>query len=153
MIDKKRLMPTLAGAYGFYNQELSEFSIRIWVDALDNIDAEVIDEAFARHLRDPDAGRWCPKPADILRQIKGDANDRALIAWGEVLAAAKAGGRRFEGPMQQAIEGMGGMARIRLSQETELPFLQRQFVAAFKAYHARAENPPLIGGEVQRLEA
>ncbi len=144
MIDRKRLMPTLAGAYGFYNQELSDFAIRVWVDALDGLDPDVIEQAFARHLRDPDAGRWCPKPADILRQIKGDANERALIAWGHVVAAAKSGGRRFDGPTQEAIDGMGGMGRIRFSQESELPFLQRQFVASFKAYQQRADNPPLL---------
>jgi hypothetical protein len=105
----------------------------------------MVREAFQRHMRDPEAGRWLPKPADIIRQLKGNVNDQALIAWGEVIAAAKAGGARFGGAAQQALESMGGMGRIRSAQEAENGFLQRQFVAAFKAYATREEAAPLLG--------
>jgi hypothetical protein len=151
MIDSKRLAATVVGAYGFYDREISDFAMQIWADALDGIEPEVIDAAFARHLRDPDAGRFCPKPADILRQIRGDADDQALIAWGQVISAAKAGGGRFDGPTQEAIDSMGGMGRIRMSNESENSFLQRQFVAAFKAYKAREESPPLLANVVKQI--
>lgn len=152
MIDQKRLSTTLVGAYAFYGQELSPFALRVWADALDGLDAAVIDSAFSRHLRDTEAGRWCPKPADILRQIRGDIGDQALIAWGEVIAAAKAGGARFTGPAQQALDSIGGMGRVRLAREDENGFLQRQFVAAFKAYRAREESPPLLAAvDVRRI--
>lgn len=154
MIDRKRLTASLVGAYAFYDRELTDFAMRIWADALDGIDADTIDAAFARHLRDHDAGRFCPKPADILRQIHGDADERALVAWGEVIAAARAGGRRFDGPTQAAVYAMGGMGRLRLANEAENGFLQRQFVAAFKAYKNREELPPLLHsvGDVLRIK-
>lgn len=148
MIDRKRLAATLVGAYGFYDRELNDFSIRVWCDALDGLDADVIDAAFARHLRDPDAGRWCPKPADILRQVHGDTEQAALIAWGEVIASAKAGGARFEGPAQAALDSMGGMGRIQRASEQENGFLQRQFIAAFKAFRAAEDAPPLLARDV-----
>lgn len=147
MIDSQRLAASLVGAYAFYDRELTDFAMRIWSDALDGIEPDVIDAAFARHLRDPDAGRFCPKPADILRQINGDADEHALIAWGRVISAARAGGQRFDGPTQDAIDSMGGMGRIRMAREDENGFLQRQFVAAFKAYKSRTETPPLIGND------
>lgn len=152
MIDSKRLAATLVGAYAFYDRELTDFAMRIWCDALDGIDADTIDAAFARHLRDTKAGRFCPKPADILLHIRGDAEETALIAWGEVLSAAKSGGRRFDGATQRAIDSIGGMGRIRMSQESESGFLQRQFIAAFKAYKAREESAPLLElGNVVRI--
>jgi hypothetical protein len=154
MIDRKRLAASLAGAYGFYGQELTEFAMRVWADALDGIDADTIDAAFSRHLRDIDAGRWCPKPADILRQIRGDVAEQALIAWGEVISAARSGGGVFDGPTQRAIDSMGGMGRLRLAREDENGFLQRQFVAAYKAFRAREESPPLLETDaVKRLTA
>lgn len=143
-MDRKRLATTLTAAYGFYGQELTAFAMRVWADALAGIDDDVIDEAFSRHLRDVDAGRWCPKPADILRQIRGDVGEQALIAWGEVIAAARSGGARFEGPAQEALESIGGMGRLRMAREDENGFLQRQFVAAFKAYATRDAAPPLL---------
>jgi hypothetical protein len=151
MIDRKRLAATLVGAYAFYDRELTDFAMRIWADALDGIDADTIDAAFARHLRDTDAGRFCPKPADILRQIHGNVDELALVAWGQVIAAAKAGGKLFEGATQEAIDSMGGMGRIRMSTESENGFLQRQFVAAFKAYKTREDAPPLLASVVRRI--
>jgi hypothetical protein len=142
-MDSKTLL-TLGGVYSFYDKELSEFAITIWADALNDFDPAMVREAFQRHMRDPEAGRWLPKPADIIRHLKGNVNDQALIAWGEVIAAAKAGGARFGGAAQQALESMGGMGRIRSAQEAENGFLQRQFVAAFKAYATREETVPLL---------
>ena len=160
MTDAQRLAQTIIGAYGFYDKEISGFGMRVWADALAGIDADTIDAAFARHLRDPDAGRFCPKPADILRQIHGDAEDNAIVEWGKVLAAARAGGARFEGATQSALDSIGGMIRLRMSSESENGFLQRQFVGAFKAYKHREDNPPLmadgdrlkaIGAELKRV--
>ncbi len=155
MTDAKRLVQTITGAYGFYDREISDFAMQVWADALAGIDADTIDAAFARHLRDPDAGRFCPKPADILRQIHGDIEQQALVEWGRVIAAAKAGGARFDGATQEALDSMGGMGRLRLASEAENGFLQRQFVASFRAYKQRSDNPPLIesSGPAQIPEA
>jgi hypothetical protein len=150
MMDRKKLAATLTGAYAFYGQELTTFAMRVWAEALDGIDDAVIDAAFSRHLRDPEAGRWCPKPADILRHIHGDIGEQALVAWGEVISAARSGGARFDGPTQEALDSLGGMGRLRLAREDENGFLQRQFVAAFKAYKARSESAPLLGADVVR---
>lgn len=149
-MDRKKLAATLTGAYGFYGQELTSFAMRVWADALEGLDDGVIEAAFSRHLRDPEAGRWCPKPADILRQIRGDVGEQALIAWGEVISAARSGGARFDGATQQAVESIGGMGRLRLAREDENGFIQRQFVAAYKAFKAREESPPLLGEDVVR---
>jgi hypothetical protein len=142
-MDSKTLL-TLGGVYSFYDKELSEFAIEIWASALDEFDPIAVREAFQRHMRNPEAGRWLPKPADIIRHLRGDVNDRALIAWGEVIAAARAGGANFDGATRQALDSMGGMGRIRMSQEAENGFLMRQFVAAFKAYATREESTPLL---------
>jgi hypothetical protein len=152
-MDSKTLL-TLGGVYSFYDKELSEFAIEIWADALKDYDPTMVREAFQRHMRDPEAGRWLPKPADIIRQLRGDVSDRALIAWGEVIAAARSGGGSFGGATRQALDSMGGMGRIRMSQEAENGFLMRQFVAAFKAYANReeAEAPLLEATNVLRIK-
>jgi hypothetical protein len=142
--DRKHLVTTLVGVYSFYDKELTEYSIRVWVDALADFDVATVGEAFTRHLRDPDAGRFCPKPADVIRQIRGDRADLALIEWGRVLAAARAGGALFTGATQQAVDSIGGMLSLRMSDEKQISYLQRQFTAAFVAYRAREESPPLL---------
>lgn len=147
MTDRERLLQLLAATYAYYERELSEFALQVWVDDLDGYPFAAVAEAFTRHRRDPKRGQWLPKTADILHQLHGDADERALVAWGEVIAAAKAGGARFDGATQAAIEAMGGMGRLRMAKEEENGFLQRQFVAAFKAFAHREEQPPLLGAE------
>ena len=144
MTDRERLLQTLAATYAYYERELSDFAVTMWLEDLSGYPVSAVCEAFARHRRDTKRGQWLPKTADILAQIHGDADEQALIAWGEVIAAARSGGGRFEGPAQEAIDSMGGMGRIRMATEHENGFLQRQFVASFKAYRTRQDLPPLI---------
>lgn len=152
MTDDQRLVQTLVGVYGFYGAELTEYAIRVWTDDLRGVPIADVESAFTRHRHDMDRGRWLPKPADILRQLQGDLGEQALVAWGGVLAAARAGGRRFDGPTQDAIDAIGGMARIRLSPESEQGFLRREFIAAFTTLRAREEAPPRIDvAEVRRI--
>jgi hypothetical protein len=154
MNDKQRLVQTLVGVYGFYDKELSEFSIRIWSDALAGIDMATVEEAFNRHLRDTESGRWLPKPADILRQLKGNTEDAALIAWGNVLARARSGGGFGDGACEatrQAVNAMGGWSVICRANEEQNGFLQRRFVDFFKAYRGREEQAALTSAAVLRL--
>lgn len=137
MTDRERLLQTIAATYAYYERELSEFVLQVWLDDLNGHPVDAVCAAFVRHRRDAQRGQWLPKTADILRQIEGDIGDRALVAWGEVIAAAKAGGARFDGPTQAAIDSMGGMGRLRMAREDENGFLQRQFVAAYQAYQRR----------------
>ncbi len=148
-MDRKRLVQTLVGVYGFYDKELTEFAIRVWVGSLQGFDAAAIDAAFDAHLRDTDAGKWLPKPADILRHLKGDVGDAALIEWGKVLASARAGGGKgFGGATDAALDSIGGMYALRMASEDQQPFLQRQFVAAFRVFHAREDAAPLLAAQV-----
>lgn len=153
MNDRERLLQTLAATYAYYERELSEFVLQVWIEDIGEYPIDDVCAAFARHRRDPQRGQWPPKSADILRLMNGDIDDHALVAWGEVIAAARSGGKRFDGPTQEAIDSMGGMGRLRLATEAENGFLQRQFVAAYKAYRHRADAQPMIefSGNVLRI--
>jgi hypothetical protein len=147
---QKRLVQNLVGVYAFYQRELDEFSIRIWADACAEFDICDIEAAFARHLKDPDAGRWCPKPADIVRQIRGDVDEAALIAWGQVLECVRSGrSDRVDGAARAAVQSMGGLSVIGRSDESQNGFLQRRFCEAFKVYHRReSEEAALLTADV-----
>jgi hypothetical protein len=142
----KRLIQTLVGVYGFYQRELDEFSIRIWTDACAEFQINDLERAFAQHLKDPDAGRFLPKPADIIRQLRGNDDEAALIAWGEVLQSVRTGTPiSIEGPVGEALASMGGRSAIGRADESQNGFLQRRFVEAFKAYKRRADSTVQIG--------
>lgn len=146
-MSRQRLVQTLVGVYGFYDRELTEFAIRIWSDALTGVGIDEVERAFSSHLRDQDGGRWLPKPADILRQLHGDVDDRATLAWSKVLSAAC--GRQtadFDEQTRAAVDAIGGMGLIRRADESQNGFLQKRFCDAFKALARRETSPPVLEG-------
>jgi hypothetical protein len=151
---EKQILQMLAGVYTYYEKELSEFAIRMWLEDLSDYDSDTIAEAFARHRRDPDRGQWLPKTADILRQIRGNVEDSALVAWGSVLSAARGGGSRdgFDAVTKEALQTLGGFGAVCRANEDQNAFLQRRFVEAYQTYARRAETPPLALPVAQPLK-
>lgn len=146
MIDK-RLIQTLVGVYGFYDKELTEFAIRIWTEALEGFEMPVIERAFSMHLKDPSAGRWLPKPADIIRQIKGDEDEQARMAWAQVLGLIRSGGYALlDVPEREAVHAMGGSHVIGRADESQNGFLERRFIDFYKGFRRR-KDATAIGGE------
>lgn len=141
MQNRERLLMTLAGVYTYYERELSEYIVSVWVEDLDGYEIADIERAFARHRRDPERGQWLPKVADILRQLHGDAGQNAAIAWGKVIECARAGGAGYEdlpAESKAALDSIGGLSMLRRADERQTAYLQRQFVAAHRAHVFRS---------------
>jgi hypothetical protein len=149
MDDKTAL--ALAGVYSFYDRELSDFAAEVWSSALEDLDPVAVRAAFQRHLRDPDRGMYLPKPADIIRQLSGDANDRALIAWGQVIGSFRGGERPVDSVAAEAVAAMGGWPALGQAKEADNAWLQKRFVELYRTYARRAEMPPLLGGAPLRI--
>jgi hypothetical protein len=79
----------MAGVYSFYNRTIDNFSLQIWWKALSGFDLATVQEAFSRHLMNPDSGQYLPKPADIMKMLGGTTQDAALIAWTKVDKAVR----------------------------------------------------------------
>lgn len=98
-----------------------------------------IRRALSSHLNDPENGRYIPKPADIVRQIEGDTESRALMAWSKVEGAIRSAGAYrsvvFDEPeIMAAISNMGGWIRLCEMLEDELPFRRNEFCKLYKGY-------------------
>lgn len=149
---KQRLIQTLVGVYGFYDKELTEFAIRIWLDALAEFEVSEVEKAFDQHLKDPDCGRWLPKPADVIRQLRGDVEDEARMAWADVLEFVRGGGYGLlTGRARDAVNAMGGTSVIGRADEAQNGFLERRFLDYFKTYKRRESQPQLGMGGVLKL--
>jgi len=149
-VDDKTVM-ALAGIYSFYDRELSEFAAEVWAESLRGFDPVAVRAAFQRHLRDPERGQFLPKPTDIIRHLAGDPNDRALVAWGQVIGSFRGGSRPEDPIVTEAIDAMGGWSAIGQSRESENGWLQKRFVELYRTYARRAEMPPLLGASALRI--
>ncbi len=82
-------------------------AIRFSFEVLRGYDARDIGEALAAHATDPDSGQYPPKPADVVRHLRGGKAHRAVRAFDlAITAAGRAGPYRsavFDDPLIHAV--------------------------------------------------
>jgi hypothetical protein len=136
----------VAGVMGFYGKTLSSFALDIWWSALKAYDLPTIVTAFNRHVTNPDAGQFPPKPADLIRMLQGSTQDAAMRAWAKVDRALREKGTYvdvvFDDPLiHRVIHDMGGWIAIGYKTEDEWPFVAREFENRYRGFKGRNEQP------------
>jgi hypothetical protein len=151
--DKPAFKALLTDALAFYRQDVSKFALSVWWAACERFDLEQVSKALTAHAMDPERGQFAPKPADVVRVLQGTHTDRSLMAWAKFYAAmGRVGSWRsvvFDDPSIHAtIEDLGGWQALCSGTAEELPFLQRRFCDAHRAYSRRPGHPypPRVAG-------
>jgi hypothetical protein len=126
----------------YYRADLSAFILGSWWSSFRSLALEDVTEAFERHVRDPERGRFCPKVADLVAILGGTPSERAVIAWGKVLDAMTRVGAYsdvvFDQPqIHAAVADMGGWPKLCRTELSELSFFQHRFMELFRAYSQR----------------
>lgn len=142
--EKPAFAQLLADALAFYRQDLSTFAIGVWWQACDAFELEQVARALSAHALDPDRGQFAPKPADLVRVLRGTMADRSLVAWGKVLDAMQRVGAYTtvvfdDGAIHAAISDMGGWPAICRGNVDELQFTQKRFCDLHLAYSLRPD--------------
>lgn len=152
--DEPAFIELLTDALAFYGQAPSPFALSVWWQACERFDLQQVARALTAHAMDPERGQFAPRPADLVRVLHGTHGDRALIAWGRVYRAIGTQGAYtsvvFDEPaIHAAVQDLGGWVTVCRSTVDELPFLQRRFCDAYRAYSARgcAVWPAVLIGE------
>jgi len=140
--EKQAFASLLGDALGFYGQTVTPFAMSVWWQACERFEMGQVAKALTAHAMDAERGHFAPKPADIVRQLHGTQAGRSLIAWGKVLDAMQRVGAYSsvvfdDGAIHAAIEDMGGWSKVCRSTMDELPFVQKRFTEAHRAYSAR----------------
>jgi hypothetical protein len=136
----------IAGVMGFYGKNVSTFALDVWWTALKKYDLAAIVDAFNRHLANPDAGQFAPKPADIIRMLQGSTQDAALRAWAKVDQAVRRVGTYCDVVFDDAlihrvIQDMGGWMALGTKAEDEWPFVAKEFENRYRGFCSRSEHP------------
>lgn len=153
MTDRERLLQTLAATYAYYERELTQFAVKVWLEDLADLPIDAVCAAFVAHRRDPQRGQWLPKSADILRQIRGDIESDAHLAWGDVMRIACNGGRgEVDAVTLAAVKSLGGISVIQHAKPEQNQWLQKRFLEAYAVYARREQDQPaLLGNDAQKL--
>jgi hypothetical protein len=144
--DRPAFAALLTDVLAFYRQDVSRFSLSVWWQACVPFALEQVTKAMTAHAVDPERGQFAPKPADIVRQLAGTQTDRSLLAWGRVHAAMATVGAYAsvafdDRAIHAAVVDMGGWPKLCRSTLDELPFVQRRFCEAHRAYSSRPDAP------------
>ena len=155
-LDRKRFLAELLAVHGLYDRALTEIQIRLWCDTLANEDTDAVCRALAAHVADPSRGQYCPKPADVIRAIRGTSDEAALVAWQDLLTQARTIGRagtpKLTDAQRAGLEGIGGWFRLCNTDESQLGFVQKQFTDNFGAAAAVERQQELAApADVSRL--
>ena len=79
--EKTKFTAAVVGLASFYGVELSKMSMVIYWDTLREYGLDALQEAMRCHVKDPNYGRFMPKPADIIRHMPADRAMGADAAW------------------------------------------------------------------------
>lgn len=144
--DFQKFHDGIVGVMGFYGKSVSSFALDVWWTALKGHDLAAIVDAFNRHLANPDAGQFPPKPADIIRMLRGSTQDSALRAWAKVDQAVRCVGTYADVVFDDAlihrvIQDMGGWIALGDKSEDEWPFVAKEFENRYRGFRSRNEYP------------
>jgi hypothetical protein len=142
--DRKEFAGLMNAVMSFYGKDLSPVSLGLWWEAMRSFALVDIRQALNIHVTNPDAGQFPPKPADVIRYLRGSTTTQGLSAWSKVEKAIRQVGPYqtvvFDDPKIHAvITDMGGWLKLCEGTEDEFPFKAREFERRYQGY---ALNPP-----------
>lgn len=136
------LMTTLCIAY---NREISGHLVKIYFDALADLDFGRVEKACMALIRE---SRFFPMPADIREAITGSVKDRSSRAWGCLYRALISTGevpRNTPSDVRAAVEDIGGPDRMYALAFHDPNKAESTFRYAYEAILSRpAENHPML---------
>ncbi len=152
--DKVQFVTILVGISDYYGKVLAEGVIDLYWQGLRQYDIDAVQKAFWEHTQNPDNGQFMPKIADVSRNLQGRTTDQASIAWSKVDAAIRKIGTYRDvvfddGVIHRVISDMGGWIGFGMKNESDWPFVAREFENRYRGFKMRGEfpeYPPLLIG-------
>lgn len=144
--DKAEFADLVADVYAFYRQDVSEFFLGVWWEAMRPYELAAIRKAFGQHAVNPDTGHFLPKPGDVVKMLGGSTLDSALVAWTKLSGAVERLGLyhtvAFDDPLiHRVVEEMGGWIVLGKCALKDWPFRQNEFVTRYRSYKMRGDTP------------
>ena len=155
--DFERFSNSYAGAWEMAMKQVSDDAILMAFEILKKYELTDVIQAIHRHMASPDLCKYAPapQPKDIIRQIDGEAEGRAMQSWTLVEKAM-----RYAGPYRTVIiadalahlviDGMGGWIRFctKAANDRDLDFQRQEYI---KRYQSLINSMPPKGTDIPAL--
>ncbi|MCK5133255.1 MAG: hypothetical protein KAR40_14020 [Candidatus Sabulitectum sp.] len=142
--DDIKFSEIMAAMSELYEMSISDVVMEIWFKTLEEFPIDVISQAVFSYMKNPDTGRYKPKPADIVKMIKGTASDAASLGWTKVDKAVRMVGSYEsvvfdDNIIHKVITDMGGWIGFGDVKESEWPFVAKDFQNRYRIYCGQGE--------------
>jgi len=151
MLDKDRFIMVMTGLCDMYSKEISEFILDMYYDIFKDYTIEQFEKAVTHCIKEH-VYNSIPKPPDILSHLEGTKDDKALMAWMQVIEAIKKGGYyasiEFADPVIPAcIEELGGWQYLCCSKQDDMCFIEKRFMDLYRLLLKRGNviNKKIMG--------
>ena len=139
--DSKKFCSAWSAAMGVYGKTVEPQTLAIVFRCLQEYELAEVEQALAAHLKDPEHGKFPPKPADIVRAIEGDKESLEAIAWANFRYATRSGDMPNDPVMVEVIRRMGGLDYLGDKNSRDVDFMETQF----KALYWVSRKPETLG--------
>lgn len=151
MLDRIKFADLMAGLFDMYGKVPSEFIFNTYYEIFKDYDFEALSNAVTKCLKNK-VYNSVPKPAEIIEFLEGTRDDKALIAWLQVMEAVQKGGYyasiEFADPLiAHCVNELGGWQWLCCQQKDDLPFIEKRFMDLYRLFMKRGVkgNVRLIG--------
>jgi len=145
--DKQIFQVLMVGAGELYGKEVTKPLLRIYFNALEDLTIDQVSDAFSKHVKSTSKdGSFFPKPADLMRQIKGsddenksDLEGRAMVAWAcidEKLRKCSSYETLHLEDKQAlaAVKALGGWRKLCLTTYDQMPWVKKEFLKLYETF-------------------
>jgi hypothetical protein len=140
--DAKNFASLITGVAEAYGKVASKEMMRVYFTVLSKYSFDQVSEAMNNHLVDTKAGRFFPKPADVILQIESrdadhvDVEAMAELAWNEVYLKISTIGPYKPLEMSDrnalvAVKTLGGWPKLCNSTYEELKWMKKEFIKQY----------------------
>lgn len=142
--DRDSVLQTMTGLSELFGKKISESLMSIYWLTLENMSLDEFGRAVSAHMRDPESGRFFPKPADLIGRVSrsGKQNSElveqsAELGWSLVMGRLKSHGsygslKISDSVAIETVRLMGGWQSLCATNLDKMAFKQREFMSLYQ---------------------
>lgn len=143
MLDKQVFSAGISHLQAYYSRTIPDFAQRVWYK---HFAQQLTTEQFQQAIEAAIVHKThLPTPEEMVQMVRGDDKQLAIREWDLCLEAIRRGHYSLEAVGvsevgEQAIQSVGGLRSVGLSQQDQLTWLKKDFIEAWKSYR-KVPNP------------
>ena len=142
--NKKEFAVLFYGVGELYDKTVSKELLQLYFNILKTYSIEQIKVGVNKHTLDSKSGSFFPKPADIAKHVTHSSDNKAELAWAQVIHQIRATGSYGALDLDDkqaiaAVRALGSWQQLCGTLEKDMTWKKKEFMSIYNTY----ENTPI----------